>query len=176
MWPIPRAPISSTRNLVSSVALRAVSGSPISLLSEPGVHTVGALCWSTWAMRSLVLVLPAEPVRATTVAPSRRTTWRARAPRAACTSSTTIAGTPTGRAPARPGARLDHRRGEVVPVGALADEGDEEAAGLHLTGVPDDRRGHLDGRVRYVMHLPADDCGDLGEGEGDHKFIPGSSG
>src|SRR5690606_14341759 len=41
--------------------------------------------------------LPAEPVRATRVAPSRRTTCRARAPRAAWTSSTTIAGTPTGR-------------------------------------------------------------------------------
>src|SRR4051794_4079624 len=97
MWPMPRAPISSTRNFVSSVAVRAVSGSPISLFSEPGVNTVGALCRRTWAIRSLVLVLPAEPVRATRVAPSRRTTWRARAPRARWTSSTTIAGTPTGR-------------------------------------------------------------------------------
>src|SRR5690606_29891724 len=97
MWPMPRAPISRTRNRVSSVAVSAVSGSPISLLSEPGVKTVGAFCRSTWAMRSLVLVLPAEPVRATRVAPSRRTTCRARAPRAAWTSSTTIAGTPTGR-------------------------------------------------------------------------------
>ena len=42
MWPMPRAPISSTRCRVSSSARSAVSGSPISLLSEPGVHTVGA--------------------------------------------------------------------------------------------------------------------------------------
>lgn len=72
--------------------------------------------------------------------------------------------------------RFDHLLGEVVAVHAFADEGDEQAAGLHLTGVPDDRSGDLDGRIRYVMRLPADDCCDLGEREGDHKFIPGSSG
>ncbi len=71
---MPRAPISRTRNLVSAVALSAVSGSPISLLNDPGVNTVGALRESTCAMRSLVLVLPADPVRATSVVPSRRTT------------------------------------------------------------------------------------------------------
>ena len=49
MWPIPRAPISSTRNRVSGVALRTVSGTPISLLWLPAVATVGAAVASTWA-------------------------------------------------------------------------------------------------------------------------------
>ncbi len=73
-------------------------------------------------------------------------------------------------------ARLYDRFREIVAVDALAGEGDEEAAWLHFPGVADHRAGDLDGRIRYVVRLPADDFCDLGEGEGDHKFIPGSSG
>ncbi len=40
----------------------AVSGTPISLLKEPTGATVGPASASTWASRSLVLVLPDDPV------------------------------------------------------------------------------------------------------------------
>ena len=120
-----------------------------------------------------MLVLPAEPVSATTVVPRRSTTARARAPSAAVTSSTTIAGTPTGRVASTATAPASTARcGEVVAVDALAGEGGEQAAGLHLAGVDDDGAGDLGGRIRYVVRLPADDFGDLGEGEGDHLVHP----
>ncbi len=53
-------------------ARSTVSGSPISLLNEPNVATVAPAAASTWASRSFVLVLPCEPVSATTRSPSRR--------------------------------------------------------------------------------------------------------
>ncbi len=100
-WPRPRAPISSTRNRVLRSARSTVSGRPSSLLNDPWVATVGAAAPSTAPRRSLVEVLPCEPVTAATVRPGRAArTWRARRPRATWTSSTTTAGTPTGR-PAR---------------------------------------------------------------------------
>ena len=42
MCPMPRAPISTTRNRVVAVARSTVSGTPISLLRLPAVATVGA--------------------------------------------------------------------------------------------------------------------------------------
>ncbi len=98
MWPLPLAPISSTRKRVSAATRRAVSGSPISLLKEPSVYTVLPIRPSSWAIRSLVPVFPAEPVRPITVVPTARavTAWASR-PSAGTTSSTTTAGTPTGR-------------------------------------------------------------------------------
>ena len=68
-----------------------VSGTPSSLLSEPIVAMVGAALESTVASRSLVLVLPWEPVSPTMVSPSRSraTTWAASACKAAWASSTT---------------------------------------------------------------------------------------
>ncbi len=68
-WPMPRAPISLTRKRVPASTRHAVSGAPISLLNEPGGATVGPAAPSTWAMRSLVEVLPEEPVTPTTTSP-----------------------------------------------------------------------------------------------------------
>ena len=98
MWPRPRAPSSSTRYRVRSSARSTVSGCPSSLLNEPGGATVGPSRSATWASRSLVVVLPDEPVIAAIVSWGRRsTTARASGASAACTSGTTSAGTPAGR-------------------------------------------------------------------------------
>ncbi len=95
---------------MAASARSMVSGTPSSLLSEPIVAIVGAALESTAASRSLVLVLPWEPVSPTTVSPSRSraTTWAASACSAAWASSTTTVGSGVGRepstatAPARP--------------------------------------------------------------------------
>src|SRR5262249_58347218 len=87
------------RYRVSAVARSTVYGWPRSLLNDPGGATVGPSRDSTWASRSLVEVLPEEPVTPTTVSSgSRASTPRARSASAASTSGTTTAGTPTGRA------------------------------------------------------------------------------
>ena len=72
MWPLPRAPISETRNAVSRSTAQAVRGTPISLLNEPIGDTVGPSSSSTWARRSLVLVLPEDPVRSMAIMPRDR--------------------------------------------------------------------------------------------------------
>ena len=59
------APISATKKRVSRPTFNAVRGRPISLLNEPTGATVGPSVDSRAAMRSLVVVLPTEPVRAT---------------------------------------------------------------------------------------------------------------
>ena len=70
MWPAPRAPISMTATSVSSWALTRVRGTPSSLLK------LFSLAVTTWrrpraaAVRSLVEVLPTEPVMPTTRSPS----------------------------------------------------------------------------------------------------------
>ncbi len=48
----------------------AVSGTPISLLKEPTGATVGPASASTWASRSLVLVLPDDPVMPIVTSPA----------------------------------------------------------------------------------------------------------
>lgn len=124
IWPTPRADSSSTRNRVVSSARKAVHGWPSSLLNEPGGATTGPSSASTAASRSLVEVLPEEPVTPTTVKPpaatNRSTLARASFASADSTAApepsvspattaefagnvpglgaTTIAGTPTGRA------------------------------------------------------------------------------
>jgi hypothetical protein len=93
MCPTPRAPISTTRKRVSGVTRQTVSGTPTSLLSEPTGATVGAADARTLASRSLVLVLPEEPVMPMTVSsPCAAMTPRARAAKPSCTSSTTTQG------------------------------------------------------------------------------------
>ena len=72
MWPSPRAPISETRNAVSSLTRHAVRGTPISLLNDPTGATVGPKASRTWASMSLVLVLPLDPVRAMVRRPRHR--------------------------------------------------------------------------------------------------------
>ena len=94
MWPMPRADISRTRYLVDSSARSTVSGRPSSLLKEPTGAMVAPSRSTTWAVRSLVEVLPDDPVIPMTVADgSRRSTSRASAPRATVTSAVTITGT-----------------------------------------------------------------------------------
>ena len=64
--PGPLAPISSTRKRVDSSARSTVSGRPISLLNERTGAIVGPTLPHSWASRSLVVVLPTEPVMPTT--------------------------------------------------------------------------------------------------------------
>jgi hypothetical protein len=81
----------------------AVSGIPSSLLKDPWVATVGADDASTAASRSLVEVLPCEPVTASTVrSPALRTvatTCAESRPRASWGSSTTTVGSAVAREP-----------------------------------------------------------------------------
>ena len=96
-------------------------------------------------MRSLVLVLPAEPVRATTgrAEPLDDVAGEGAEGRLDVVHDDRgHADGPGGQHGC--GARLDGLRGEVVAVDALAGEGGEEAAWLHLPGVDDDRSGDLD--------------------------------
>ena len=111
-------------------------------------------------MRSLVEVLPEDPVTPTTVSPrgaSRSTTVRASSAERGEHGGAGPVGVPgerdgadvgVGHAAARrprarrpaggehpDGAPRDRVRGEVVPVDALAGQGDEQAAGLDLAGV-----------------------------------------
>jgi hypothetical protein len=100
MCPGPRAAISSTMNRVCSSARSTVSGNPNSLFQEPSGEMVGPSRSTSWAVRSLVEVLPAEPVRPATVTAGSRaiTSWASLA-RAVGTSSTSSPGTPAGRVP-----------------------------------------------------------------------------
>ena len=101
MLPGARAPISSTRNRVCTPQRSAVSGTPSSLLYDPVAATVSPSGASSAAIRSLVLVLPDDPVTATTRRPdavSRSVTARASRASPASTSSTSTDGQPTGRA------------------------------------------------------------------------------
>jgi hypothetical protein len=66
MWPSPRLPISSTSASVPSGALRIVSGTPTSVLNERGLACTRNREASTARDRSLVVVLPVEPVIPTT--------------------------------------------------------------------------------------------------------------
>ncbi len=168
MWPMPRAPISRTRWRVPASARSAVMGSPISLLREPWVHTVGACRRSSWAMRSLVLVLPEEPVRAMTLVPRLGDgAGRARrAPPSRRRRRRRPVRRPAGW-PARPPRPRRRPYGEVVAVDPVPGEGGEQGAGPHGPGVRHDRAGDLRVRVRYVVQPSGDDSGDLGEGEGD---------
>src|SRR5271165_3398712 len=98
MWPGPRADNSRTRYLVEGSARSTVSGWPNSLLNDPAVAIVGPRRSTSWAARSLVVVLPDEPVMpAITAAGSASTTNLASAARAAGTSPTMTDGTGTGR-------------------------------------------------------------------------------
>ena len=70
-----------------------VSGTPTSELSEPVLATVSPWRASTEASRSLVLVLPEDPVTPMTVRSGLRSSRaRASAANASCTSGTTTQG------------------------------------------------------------------------------------
>src|SRR5260370_37004123 len=63
MWPAPRADSSSTMYLVAASARSTVSGGPNSLLYDPAGAIVGPRRSTSWAARSLVEDLPADPGR-----------------------------------------------------------------------------------------------------------------
>ena len=77
MCPTPRAPISSTTHCAPSGALSRVSGRPSSLLKEPSLAAMRNVDARQPARRSLVVVLPTDPVMP--MAPPTRP--RANAPR-----------------------------------------------------------------------------------------------
>ena len=68
----PRAPISSTSSRVSRSHRQMVRGTPRSLLYEPTGAIVGPSAGSIEASRSFVVVLPVDPVTATTRKPGSR--------------------------------------------------------------------------------------------------------
>ena len=94
MWPLPRAPISTTTASASSAALARVSGTPISLLYDIGLALVRKVVASTPATRSLTVVLPTEPVMPTTRSTRRARAARPMAARAAPVSATAMAVAP----------------------------------------------------------------------------------
>src|SRR5699024_5320874 len=61
MWPIPRAPISSTRKRVPAVTRSTVSGRPSSLVRLPAGATVGPAAARSAPSRSLLPAWPASP-------------------------------------------------------------------------------------------------------------------
>ena len=103
-----------------------VSGTPSSLLNDPAARPSAPARASTCASRSLVLVLPDEPVTPTTVqvrAAGRRTRAGEPAERGDRTSSTTTRGharAGAGRRGAATAPARDGAAGEVVAVDALA--------------------------------------------------------
>ena len=142
MCPTPRAPISTTRNRVSAVTRHTVSGTPTSELYEPTGATVGPATARTVPRRSFVLVLPEEPVMPTTASPGRAaTTPRASSREGLLGVRDDDARDAVDRSvdECRDRPALDGRRDEVVPVGVLADPGDEEPARPGLARVGDDR-------------------------------------
>ncbi len=109
----PRARIAISRTHTASVpsADRIVSGRPTSVLKLPGVRSDAPSGRSAAAQSSLVVVLPFEPVIATTRPANPSRTARARSPSARRGSSTAItarsaqpAGTPRPRATTTPAA------------------------------------------------------------------------
>ena len=161
---------------MDSVARNTVHGWPSSLLNEPGGATTSPSGASTAASRSLVEVLPDEPVMPTMVSPpstssaataaasrASAASTAAPAPSVSCSSTlaaawilssgalglTTIAGTPTGRAASTAdGARAHRGRGEIVAVRACARQRQEEPARCHGPRIEFDRaRDAGSGRV-----------------------------
>src|SRR5215208_1789615 len=92
MWPGPRAPISTTTASVSGSIRVRVRGRPTSLLNDAWLATTRRVVPRTAASRSLVVVLPLEPVTATTAAADRSLTAVPRAARAASGSGTSTRG------------------------------------------------------------------------------------
>ena len=126
---------------MSGVVRSTVSGTPISLLRLPSVQTVSPAAASTWARKSLVPVLPCEPVSASTVGRSavddvpRQPAER---PDRVVDDDRRYAGRPGAEDGGRTGRH--RRRREVVPVDVLTRHRDEEAALLDGAAVDERRR------------------------------------
>ena len=122
---------------------------------------------------------PAWPARPAPRRPSRRCRVRARGRGVGdrpARGATTIAGTPTGRAASTATAPAADGRGrEIVAVGARARQRQEQPAGGHRARVELDGAGDRVGAAcsrRDVGQLAADDLGDLGDGQVDHRAAP----
>ena len=89
--PKPRMPISSTSASVSSGEFKMVTGSPVSLLKLFSFADVRSPALNAARARSLVLVLPTDPVIPITCAVSRCRPHAARLSNAAAVSATTTA-------------------------------------------------------------------------------------
>ena len=122
-----------------------MSGSPTSLFWLPSVRSVGIAAPRTAAVASFVDVLATLPVMPTTSGAKRErqaaaTAWR---PARASVTRTTVTSPSASRSPRIGSSRHEQRGGprrrgggeEAVPVGPLAGQGHEEAAGLHEAGV-----------------------------------------
>ena len=92
MCPKPRAPISTTAASVASGALTSVSGTPSSLLNDFSLAAVTSRCRAIAVNRSLVEVLPFDPVMATTRSGRRRRASFPSSVSAASVASTSTAG------------------------------------------------------------------------------------
>ena len=138
---------------------------------------VGPTSRATWAIRSLVEVLPDDPVMPTTRSSgSLLSTCVANRPRATTTSATTHGGSTDGAGGEgerpRPGAKASVD--EVVPVHPFADDAGEQAAGFDVARVDEGPGRDRRGRVGDVVEGPADHVGDLGDRHGDHRGVPPS--
>ena len=170
MWPIPRAPISSTSQRVSVGRLQHRVREAELVVERAGrrdrragVRRAPARCSpSSWSCR--------------TSRSGRRSSCRA-AGRPRCWASSLIASrgsatTIVGRLVDRPlpehADRTGRERGagEVVPVDALADERDEQPARADLARVVLDGAGHHD--VAGAVQRAADDGRDLAQRHRDH--------
>ena len=139
MCPGPRAPISSTRKRVRSSASSTVSGRPMSLLYDPGGLTVGPAAASTWPSRSLVEVLPEEPVMPTRAQPAGRQPGVHAGGEPAERDDRVVDDDGRQRVVGPGGERRDRAGGrgggqEVVAVDPLPGERDEQVAGGRRCG------------------------------------------
>ena len=146
MLPGTRAPISSTRASVAGRRAEQGERQPASLLNEPGLACTWNLGASAAAVRSLVPVLPAEPVMPTTVAPRRRVArrrvraGRARRTRRRPARARRRRSAMRGGSPARRSRRVPHASVDEVVTVARRDERDEARAGLEDSRVDGERR------------------------------------
>ena len=145
-------PISSTITSVSSGLSRMVTGRPCSLLKLRGLAAVRRVLASTAASRSLVEVLPTDPVMPTTQSGRRVRAHAPSAMSAAAVSSTSIMVLPRGRgsdptgrpvreaaAPAESASAMWSCPSRSATIGTKSDPGrrereSNEAPSIHTSG------------------------------------------
>ena len=201
MLPGCRADISRIRKSVSGPARNTVHGCPSSLLNEPGGAITSPSGESTAARRSLVEVLPDEPVTpmivsppatscAATAAASFASAASTAAPEPSLSCSSTLAAlSPVGRRSGRPRSPAPRPAGPPAPRRhrqrprparshgrrrRRPGSARNRAAGSHRAGIEFDGAGDHGARGvggTDVGQLTADDLGDLGEGQLDHGRI-----
>ena len=178
MRPMPRAPISTTRYLVSHRLGRAVRGTPSSLLRLPAGATVGPACSRSCASRSSVDVLPDRTGDADDLK----------------TSSALDRSTEVARQPAERHQRICYydterpaQRGRLVSDASragrsrqrrhshghrpLARQGDEQSAGNHRTRVSGQRGDH-GSLVAGTHERRTERHADLVDRRRDHGVVP----